>query len=442
MSGRTWRNWSGTRRCEVRERLVPVDLPSLRAMVRAASRAGHGLRVAGAGHAWLPLVPPRDALLDLRRLDRGLGVRDDRIRVEAGMQVGALADLAARHGLSVVASPAFRGLTVGGAVATGSHGSGTRDGTFSDLVVGATLVTADGELVEIDEADPRLDAVRVSLGALGAVYALTLRGRPAFRVEVRHRRLPLDEALAAFPSLAATHEHPYLIWIPCTGEALLRLGRPTDRPGERTALDRARARAAESARAALGGPLWRAVSTRRPSWTPRLCRAALTALPQRDEVQETGDFFQFTRTLPRHVEAELCVPAADGPALVAMIANALDREAREGRYPVNIAVTLRLTRGSTAWLSPAAGLDACAWVSVASIVGTPGAEAFCRAIEAEGRARFDARPHWGRMLFDVDAVRARRRADLARFESLRRALDPTGTFLNPLLERLLAPEIP
>jgi FAD/FMN-containing dehydrogenase len=70
--------------------------------------------------------------------------------------------------------------SVAGATATGSHGSGDRNGILSTAVSAVDLVKADGSLVTVDRSNPDLKAVAVGLGAFGVIARLVLDMQPTY----------------------------------------------------------------------------------------------------------------------------------------------------------------------------------------------------------------------------------------------------------------------
>jgi len=69
--------------------------------------------------------------------------------------------------------------TLAGAIATSTHGTGAKYGSYSSQVVGLRLVTAAGEILDCDaHVHPEVfNAARVSLGALGIVSRVRLQNR-------------------------------------------------------------------------------------------------------------------------------------------------------------------------------------------------------------------------------------------------------------------------
>jgi FAD/FMN-containing dehydrogenase len=73
-------------------------------------------------------------------------------------------------------------ISVAGAVATATHGSGDANRNLATAVAALELVTSSGELVTAARGDPDFDGLVVGLGALGVVTRLTLDVEPAYEV--------------------------------------------------------------------------------------------------------------------------------------------------------------------------------------------------------------------------------------------------------------------
>src|SRR5690606_1503846 len=87
--------------------------------------------------------------------------------------------------------------TIAGSISTGTHGTGERFQNVSAQIAELELVTADGELVRIDESRPELlRAARVSLGSLGVIYSVTIDTVPAYTLHRVDNPKPLGETLA------------------------------------------------------------------------------------------------------------------------------------------------------------------------------------------------------------------------------------------------------
>jgi len=135
--------------------------------------------------------PPRgaDLVIDLRRLDRLVEYEpgDLTVTLEAGVRLGALARVLERHGQFVPLDPPLASrATVGGVIATNASGPWRhRYGTVRDLLLGVTVVGADGTVTKgggrVVKNVTGYDMPKLHVGALGSlgiVTAATLRVHP------------------------------------------------------------------------------------------------------------------------------------------------------------------------------------------------------------------------------------------------------------------------
>src|SRR5699024_1198103 len=102
------------------------------------------------------------------------------VQVAAGVRYGELAEDLHSRGWALKAMASLPHIAVAGAIGTATHGSGDGVGCLASDVVGIDLIDADGQIVTIDEGDPRLAGAAVHLGALGVLTRVRLAIEPTY----------------------------------------------------------------------------------------------------------------------------------------------------------------------------------------------------------------------------------------------------------------------
>jgi FAD/FMN-containing dehydrogenase len=168
------------------------------AAVRFARASGLDISVRGGGHNVAGrAVADGAVMIDLAEM-KGTEVDPDArtVRAEGGLTWAELNDATAGHGLAVtggaISSTGIAGLTLGG----GLGWLMAKYGLAADNVLAFTLVTADGDVIEVTEAsDPDLFwALRGGGGNFGIVTAFTYRLQPVAMVTGGLIAHPFDAA--------------------------------------------------------------------------------------------------------------------------------------------------------------------------------------------------------------------------------------------------------
>jgi glycolate oxidase FAD binding subunit len=194
---------------------VPESDDALALVVQAASEAGWRLRVEGQG-SWLPADAPADLALSTRGLNRIVQVSaaDLVATVEGGVPFDVLrAELETQRLWLALDPPGRPDRSLGSIVATGTAGPLRHGfGPVRDHVLGCTVVTGDGKLVEaggkVVKNVAGYDLTKLHVGGFGAFGVITelhlrLRAQPALDATLLARGTPADLFLAALELLEA-----------------------------------------------------------------------------------------------------------------------------------------------------------------------------------------------------------------------------------------------
>jgi alditol oxidase len=405
-------NWAGSYTYRAARLHRPSTLEQVREIVAAAPR----IRVLGSRHSFNGIADS-DELLTLASLpadvvvDRAAGA----VSFGAGITYGELAGALGDHGLALHNMASLPHISVAGAVATATHGSGDASGNLATAVAGLQLVSSAGDLVELSRGDADFVGVVVGLGALGAVTRLTLDVEPAYAVRQRvFEGLAWDALYERFDEIARSgySVSVFTRWGDSADQVWVK-SRVTDAP-EEVLPDLCGAPAATVERHPILGidPVNCTAQLGRPGpWSDRLSHFRMGFMPSSGE----------------ELQSELLVPRAHAVEAIEAVRGLAGRI-----RPLLQVSELRTIAADRLWMSPQYERDS---VGI-HFTWAPEPDAVARVLaDVEAAlAPFRARPHWGK-LFGADAAAIgalyERRPD---FVALAERLDPRAAFRNAWLE--------
>jgi xylitol oxidase len=175
-------NWAGNYRFRADKLHRPASLEQVQDIIANAPR----LRVVGSRHSFTDIADSSELLtLDNLPPDVVIDHESGTVSFSAALRYGELVEVLNDEGLALANLASLPHISVAGAVATATHGSGNTNGNLATLVAGLEIVTSSGEIVTTLRGDADFDGLVVGLGACGAVTRLTLDVEPAYRVRQR-----------------------------------------------------------------------------------------------------------------------------------------------------------------------------------------------------------------------------------------------------------------
>ncbi|MFC6085484.1 D-arabinono-1,4-lactone oxidase [Sphaerisporangium aureirubrum] len=414
MAGRLT-NWAGNLVFSAGEVARPGSVGELSQVVARGER----VRALGSGHSFNDVADSDGVMVSVAGLpevvevDSAAGV----VKVSGGMRYAEVARRLHDKGLSLHNLASLPHISVAGSCATGTHGSGDRNGNLATAVVELEMVTAEGDVVTLGRGDG--DAFRgavVGLGALGVVTALTLEAGPSFDVRQHvFDGLPFEALGDHFDDIMSSAYSVSLftswrgdtvdqVWVkhrdgdPAVPEGDLFGARPADGPRHPIA-----GVSAEHCTQQLGvpGPWHERLPHFRPDFTP-----------------SAGE----------ELQTEFLVPRSRALAALRTLHAVQERIA-----PVLQISEIRTMTADDLWLSPSNGRDTVGihftWVkdteAVLPVV----------ALVDERLAPYDARPHWGKVFTTAPEILRTRYDRWDDFHTLMRHYDPAGKFANAFIRR-------
>ena len=391
-----------------------VVTPSTLDEVQELVGSTENVRALGTRHSFTGIADTTGTLLSLAGLPQEPRVDGPVVHVPGGMRYGELATWLQARGLALHNLASLPHISVAGAVATGTHGSGDRNGTLAAAVASIDLVTASGELVTLRRGDPDFAGAVVSLGALGVVTSLALDVQPTFDVrQDLYDGLPWSDLLDNLDAVtgAAYSVSVFTNWQGDTIDLLWVKSRMDAAEPPATLLGATR-QAVE--RHML--PDQETVSTTQQGgvpgpWNDRLAHFKL----------------EFTPSNGEELQSEYLVPRANAVEALRGL-----RELRDSISPLLLITELRTMAADELWLSGAYETDAVGihftWkklpVEVAAVL--PSIEAVLLPL--------GARPHWGKVFTRLEPANYPRLDD---FLELRSRFDPACKFDNAFLQKHL-----
>jgi alditol oxidase len=406
-------NWAGNHIYRAVELHRPATREQLREIVARAPRV-HAL---GTRHSFSDVGDSAELVaLDALPAEVDVDRRAGSVTCSAWLKYGELAEALAAQGVALHNLASLPHISIAGAIATATHGSGDANGNLATVVRAVELVTSDGDLVTVARGEPDFDGVVVGLGALGVVTRVTLDVEPVYDVRQRvFEGLGWDALHEHFDEIAAAgySVSVFTRWGETVDQVWIK-SRVTDRP--------------EPERAELFGAVAATVDRH-----PILGLDAVNCTPQLGVPGRWSDRLPhfrmgFTPSNGEEIQSEFHVPRHQAEGAIRAV-HALAETLR----PVLQVSELRTIAADELWMSPQYR-----HASVAlHFTWTREPDAVARVlVDLEAAlAPFAARPHWGKAFHATAADIAPLYERLPDFARLAQRLDPRGAFRNDWLER-------
>jgi xylitol oxidase len=407
-------NWADNHTFSAARIHHPASVSELRKLVAGTSR----IRAIGARHSFNGIADSPGELIDLSGIDPDVVIDRDRstVTVGAGTTYSVLAAHLQREGLALHNMASLPHVTVAGATATGTHGSGDRLGNLSTAVAGLEIVTATGDVVTIRRGDSDFDAMIVSLGAFGIVTRVTLDIQPSFDMrQDAFEGLAWETVLSNFDAVMSSGYSVSLMtmWSAPTVTRLwvktwLASGEPETlltahlgaRPAEQATVNTAPDAIQRLYPFGVPGP-----------WSERLPHFRADKEP----------------ALAAHLQSEYMVPrarAVEAMTMLRAIGVRIDRHL--------LATEIRSMAGDELWLSLSYGYDS---IGIHFSWNGPLDTVQRMTLEIEDMlVPLGARPHWGKIMHARAEQLAQLYPKLPEFRELVRSYDPGGKFRNEFLD--------
>jgi xylitol oxidase len=413
-------NWAGN----YTYRAAHLHRPATVEQIQRLVINGEKVKALGSRHSFNEIADCAGDLISLEHFNKILAIDPQRrtVTVEAGVRYGDLARWLHEAGFALHNMASLPHISVAGACATATHGSGNGHGNLATAVSALEMVTGQGDLVVLSREKDReqFEGAVVGLGGIGVVTRLTLDISPAFLMQQDvYENLPLAELEEHFEELSSSAYSVSLftdwrdttfnqIWLKRHLPDGISIRADPELFGAKLAtihLHPIPPLSAEHCTEQLGirGPWYERLPHFRMGFTP-----------------SSGEELQSEYLLPHHY------------AFAALQAVA---QLRERIAPLLQISEVRTIAADNLWMSPCYKQASVAihftwkkdWERVRTVLP----------LIEERLAAFQARPHWGK-LFTISPERVQSLYErLPDFQRLLQSYDPTGKFRNTFLDRYI-----
>ncbi|WP_425045720.1 D-arabinono-1,4-lactone oxidase [Primorskyibacter sp. S87] len=418
-----WSNWSGSAVARPARQLAVASEGELSAVVKDTAGV---IRMVGSGHSFTPIAAVEGGtLVSLDGFDHVEPEGSDQARIGGGGKLGAIATRLHELGHAFSNMGDINDQTLGGALATATHGTGLKFGCYSAMLSELTLIDGRGEKRVIDRASQTdlFRAMSVGIGTGGIVTEALVKTTQPYRLDRKRYAISLNDFLDDFTTRMNACRNVEFYYITGSGQALVMESEASDaapvaRPEDRDQEGLAQLR--------LAGKLF----ARLPALRRFTLGLAIKSHTSEHFIEDWHRAFPTDRDGIRFNETEYHLPLEMGPIALREIVELVEKEFPQVYFPMEV----RTVGADDLSLSPFFQRDTMS-IAVHHEAGKP-FEDLLRAVETVFH-KYEGRPHWGK-LHSLTASGLRPlypEWDMA--IEARRELDPESRFVTPYIARLL-----
>ncbi|MFP3721754.1 FAD-binding protein [Niallia circulans] len=414
------RNWAGNYQYSTTNWHEPESVEEIQQLVLKLKK----LRVIGTRHSFNNIADSDENIVSLQKLNKVIAInREEKtVTVEAGMKYGDLCQVLQQHGYALHNLASLPHISIAGACATATHGSGNRNQNLAAAVSAMEVVTADGSIITFsrEKSEEELHGAVVGLGGIGIVTKLTLAIHPSHQMRQDvYENLPFAQIADHFDIISSSaysvslftdwqNETFNQVWLKSklTDDQTFSLG--DDFYGAKASkenLHPVRGVAATNCTAQLGVP---------GDWLDRMPHFRMDFTPSKG--QELQSEYIFPR---EHAYNALCALS----------------DIREYIAPLLFISEVRTIAKDELWLSPSYKQDSVAihftwqdkWKEVQQVLPL---------IESKLEP-FQAKPHWGKLFTTAPSKIQSLYEKMPAFQHLLMKYDPQGKFRNTFMNRYI-----
>ena len=185
-------NWAENLKYSAKNICFPANEDELRMLVKQIKSG----KVLGSRHSFNNIADTVDTLISTEYMNQVIGIDENKslVWVESGIKYGTLGIYLEKKGFALHNLASLPHISIGGAIATATHGSGDANGNLATAVEALEIMKSDGSVVKLNKQNSDFFGSVVNLGALGIVTKIALSIQPTYQVtQELFENLPMSE---------------------------------------------------------------------------------------------------------------------------------------------------------------------------------------------------------------------------------------------------------
>ncbi len=409
------KNWAGNLTYSTTNVFQPGTVQEVQEAIKQYTK----VRALGTRHCFNRIADSEDNLISTENLNNviDINVESRTVTVDAGMRYGKLCKKIHEAGFAIHNLASLPHISIAGACATATHGSGVTNGNLATAVRAIELVKPNGEVVTlVRDQDPDFYGAVVGLGALGVVTKMTLDLVPAFDVRQDvYLNLPLAQLENHFDEIMSSG-YSVSLFTDWQTENVNQLWMK---------------RVVKERETLTAEPTFFGATLADRNVHPII---ELSADNCTDQMGVAGPWYDrlphfkmgFTPSSGEELQAEFFVPRQQAVEAIKAITTL-----RDEIKPVLMITEIRTIAADQLWMSPCYHQDSVA-IHFTLKQDVEGVNALLPKIEAQ-LTPFNAKPHWGKLFTLSPETLKSRYEKFNDFQQLINRYDPEGKFRNAFL---------
>lgn len=186
-------NWAGNLTYSTDNLHIPKNVEELQEAIKKCKK----VRALGTKHCFNAIADSKENQISTEAFNQIIGLDREKntVAVGAGIKYGEMCKYLDDNGFALHNLASLPHISVAGACATSTHGSGIKNGSLATAVSAIEFVNGKGEVISLsrEKDGEEFGAAVVNVGALGIATKITLDVQPTFKMkQVVYQNLPMS----------------------------------------------------------------------------------------------------------------------------------------------------------------------------------------------------------------------------------------------------------